>query len=459
MVRLFHAYFPLRTVVLSVSEALIVPLAFATATVVWFGRDADLILAYEHGLTKISVATSVFLICMYYGGLYERLALNDQREMFNRLLQVLGVGTLILALLYYIYPQARLGRGVFAMGAVLLVAFVSFWRKAFFAAAKGMNLGRAVILGNDPLAHLLAQEIAKRPEVGLKVMGYVSSDGANGNGLRYLGEASSVAEVVQSTHADQVVVAMGDRRGRLPVEELLALKTAGVLVQDGDQLYESITGKLPIASLRLSWLLFSPGFRISRTMLIYKRVCSVFSSVVGLLLTLPLMLLAAIAVRLDSPGPVILRQQRVGKNGKPFTLYKFRSMHAGTDKSGYQRPARRGDERFTRVGRFLRRTRIDELPQLFNILRGDMYFIGPRPFVPTQEEELAQKIPFYRQRWAVKPGATGWAQINHGYCATLEDNAEKLAYDLFYIKNMSVGLDLLIFFSTVKTLLLGWGAV
>jgi len=254
-------------------------------------------------------------------------------------------------------------------------------------------------------------------------------------------------------------VAMRDRRDRLPVEQLLNLKTSGTVVRDGNDLYEAVTGKVPLESLRLSWLLFSPGFRLSKFTLIYKRSFSLLLAVLGLLLTLPLMFIIGFIIRIDSPGPIIFRQLRVGKDGKTFTLYKFRSMHHSTIPEQTIQPAHASDTRFTRVGRWLRRIRLDELPQLYNMLRGDMHFIGPRPFVPEQEEHFAAQIPFYSYRWTVKPGATGWAQVNGGYCSTHEDNIQKLAYDLFYIKNLSVGLDFLIMVKTIKILLLTRGAV
>jgi lipopolysaccharide/colanic/teichoic acid biosynthesis glycosyltransferase len=236
------------------------------------------------------------------------------------------------------------------------------------------------------------------------------------------------------------------------------LKSRGVSIQDGPELYEAVTGKISVGSLRLGWLLFSPGFRVARSLVMYKRVCSVIFSSLSLILILPLMALIALVIRIDSGGPVIFRQKRIGQDGNVFTLYKFRSMINGADQDGNHRPAEKMDSRFTRVGRVLRRTRMDELPQLFNILRGDMHFVGPRPFVPSQEQECLEHIPFYRQRWVVKPGATGWAQVNRGYNVTLDDNEEKLSYDLFYIKNISVGLDLLILFKTAKILLLGRGS-
>ena len=265
-----------------------------------------------------------------------------------------------------------------------------------------------------------------------------------------------IDELVERQGVQRVVVTMGDRRGKLPVEQLLKLKARGIYIQDGPDYYESVTGKIPLDSLRLSWLLFSPGFHVRTALQLYKRVFSLVLGTLAIVVTSPIMLLAAIAIRLDSPGPAIFRQKRVGENGRLFDIYKFRSMYDGSDKKDLT-PAEHGDTRVTRVGKWLRRTRIDELPQLFNIVKGDMAFVGPRPFVPEQEMECAEKIPFYKERWLVKPGATGWAQINRGYNVTLEDNQEKLAYDLFYIKNVSFGLDLYILFATVKTLVLGRG--
>jgi exopolysaccharide biosynthesis polyprenyl glycosylphosphotransferase len=267
--------------------------------------------------------------------------------------------------------------------------------------------------------------------------------------------AADLRRLVDTYNIRRVVVAMGERRGRLPVELLLDLKEEGVVVQEGSELYESITGKVYLDSLRPSTLLFSPTFEVSTFSLIVQRIMAFAVSLTLLVVTLPVMAFIAVAIKLDSRGPVIFRQKRVGLRGRLFTLYKFRSMRNGSDGV---RPAEEQDERFTRFGGWLRASRLDELPQLWNILRGDMQLVGPRPFVPEQEEQLLASIPFYKLRWSVRPGVTGWAQINRGYCATLEDNTEKLAYDLFYLKHFSVGLDLLIIFKTAKTLMLGRGA-
>jgi exopolysaccharide biosynthesis polyprenyl glycosylphosphotransferase len=319
---------------------------------------------------------------------------------------------------------------------------------------------RTLILGDGPLAGPLLAELRSHPELGIRVVGQLnmlkSGDGRLAQGSSE-GQVEALMNSVKAYEPDRIIVALGDRRGKLPVEALLHLKSNGVRVQDGSEVYETVTGKVPLESLHLSWLLFSPGFRVSHVLLIYKRIASFIISATALVLGLPPMILIALAIRMDSAGPVIFRQKRVGRGGKIFTLYKFRTMFDGTDQDNKHPPAELTDKRFTRVGRLLRRTHLDELPQFFNILCGDMHFIGPRPFVPDQEQACLEEIPHYRQRWVVKPGATGWAQINRGYNATIEDNKEKLAYDLFYIKNISFGLDLLILFKTIKILLLGRG--
>ncbi|PYU20872.1 MAG: hypothetical protein DMG32_21605 [Acidobacteria bacterium] len=246
--------------------------------------------------------------------------------------------------------------------------------------------------------------------------------------------------------------------GKLPVELLLSLKSRGVLVQDGADVYEAITGKVPIESLRLGWLLFSPGFRASRFLLIYKRVAAVLISILGLLLSLPLLPFVALAIGLTSPGAVFYRQKRVGRAGTVFDCYKFRTMRADAEADQGPTWASDDDPRITPVGRFLRMSRLDEIPQLWNVLKGDMNIVGPRPERPEFVDWLTREIPYYYLRHTVRPGITGWAQVRYEYGSSVEASKEKLRYDLFYIKNLSPGLDFLIFFDTVKTILLGRGA-
>jgi sugar transferase (PEP-CTERM system associated) len=463
VIRLLNVYFPRRTLFLGISEACLVALAFVAATVARLGvTDASLMLNYEQGGFKILVVSAIFVGCMYYFDLYDTAILSNRREILTRLVQVLGVVCILLALIYYAYPPLNLGRGIFAIGVCFVAVFLLLWRRLFSAVnSQAQFAERVLIFGDGPLAESLATELGARPELGIRVVGQLKGEESSVERQDSIAEDKSndqFLHLVDTYKAERIVVAMTERRRILPVRALLQLKSRGVRIQDGTQMYEAVTGKLPIESLRLSWLLFSPGFEVSRSLLVYKRVSSVIWSTVSLILVLPLMALIALAIRLDSEGGVVFRQKRVGQNGETFTLFKFRTMIKGADQGDNHRPAERSDSRFTRFGKFLRRTRMDELPQLFNILRGDMHFVGPRPFVPNQEKECLESIPFYNQRWAVKPGATGWAQVNRGYNVTVEDNKDKLAYDLFYIKNISVGLDLLILLKTLKILLLGRGA-
>jgi sugar transferase (PEP-CTERM system associated) len=463
LIRFLNAYFPARTLFLGISEAFLITLAFVAATFARLGAsDASIMLNYEQGFLKILVVSIAFVMCMYYFDLYDSIILSNRREVVTRLVQVLGTVCILLAVLYFAIPGLQLGRGIFLIGLAMVTLVLFGWRRLFLAINTLPQFAeRTLILGDGPLAQPLITEIESRMELGIRVAGQLRQlDNGSGKhaSLSEPEHFEQLARQVEAFRANRIIVAMGERRGRLPVEALLRLKSKGMRVQDGAEAYEAITGKVPIESLRLSWLLFSPGFHVSRPLLIYKRLFSFLISLACLILVSPLLILVAIAIRLDSPGPAIFRQERVGEGGKIFTLYKFRTMMDGADRDANHRPAEITDSRFTRVGRWLRRTRIDELPQLFNILLGNMHFVGPRPFVPNQEQECLEKIPYYRQRWTVKPGATGWAQVNRGYCVSLEDNTEKLAYDLFYIKNISVGLDLLIMFKTVKILLLGRGS-
>jgi exopolysaccharide biosynthesis polyprenyl glycosylphosphotransferase len=317
-----------------------------------------------------------------------------------------------------------------------------------------------LILGDGEYGDTLNEAVELRPQMGVKIVGYLDAGQSTHESkhLKQLGIVGDLERVVIENGVRRIVVSMKDRRGKLPVETLLNLKTQGVLIEEASDFYESITGRMPLDSLRVSWLLFSKGFCPSKALLFFTRIFYAATAFLMIVLSMPILGLIALAILIDTGRPILFRQKRVGRNGKIFTLYKFRSMRVEDSASGKGRPAQEGDERFTWTGKLLRKSRLDEIPQLYNILLGDMSFVGPRPFMVEEEFEWAKKIPFYEWRWSVRPGATGWAQIHRPYCATLADNEEKLSYDLFYIKNLSVGLDLLVLFQTVKTLLLGRGS-
>jgi exopolysaccharide biosynthesis polyprenyl glycosylphosphotransferase len=461
MVRLFHVHFPTRTLLLAVAETCLIVVALLAAALAWSPIESQLWLSYEHGFLKIGVIAATCMLCMYYYDLYDSVVLRSLREGLTRLIQVLGTVCLLLALLYYAYPAARVGLSTLVVGIILIGASLGLLRNLFTTLNRSPRFAeRIVIVGEGPLALSLGEEIERRPELGMRLVGFVGrgrESTVGTNGFRRLGEVEDLPEVIGSQRITGVITAESSDHDRLPDAKLRQLKARGLQIMDGFALYETVTGKVSFDALPPAWMFYSPAIRVSPVLLVYKRATSLLVSGLGLAVTAPLMALIALAIWLDSGRPVIFRQRRVGKGGKLFTLYKFRSMRREADPYGEFKPAQEHDVRFTRVGRWLRRYRLDELPQLYNILRGDMYFVGPRPFAREEEEELAQQIPFYPQRWAIRPGATGWAQVRNGYCASLKDNAEKLSYDLFYIKNMSVGLDLLILFQTTKILLLGRG--
>jgi exopolysaccharide biosynthesis polyprenyl glycosylphosphotransferase len=462
LVRLFNVYYPTRILFLLIAEVLAIFVSFVAAGFTLNGQDFLIVLNYQSGFEKIALVSGLCFLCIYYFDLYETGIVMNEFEILTRLIQVLGTTCLILAALYFVFPQIRLESRVLGLGLLIVGIWLVGLRQLFLVLNRSTSLAiRTIIIGGGPLAESLASEIQKRPELGIRLLGCVGQTanvGSEASGLHRLGGLDDLPTIVERTRASQVIVAMTERRGRLPLDSLMQIKARGIRIQNGEDVYENLAGKVPLESFRLSWLLFSPASSVSRPMLFYKRAASVLFSTLGLILTFPIMILIALAIRLDSKGPILFPHDRVGKDGKTFRLYKFRSMHEAVDSDGKHTPALVNDDRITRVGRWLRRTRLDELPQLYNILRGDMYVIGPRPFVPNQEQELVEKIPYYRQRWLVKPGATGWAQINQGYCASVEDNTEKLAYDLFYIKNMSHGLDFWIILGTIKVLLLGRGS-
>ncbi len=456
MVRLFSVYFPARGLILIAGETLIVCASFLGAAIISLGPNSVLVLEFQNGIYQV-LAVSVFaLLCFYYFDLYDAQRVSSQAETYFRLFVVLGILSFVLAALEYLSPGLVLGGNVFLLGVVILTIAVLCWRSVYAWLISLPSLReRVYVIGSGERAQRLVDAIRRRRDLGMEVVGWA---GAAGNGSMTREElGSQVAALNRNLGVDRVIVAMRDGRGKMPVQELLDLRMAGVRVDMATTLLERVSGKIEIRELQPSWLIFSDGFQISTHKLLIKRALSLSLSLVSLVVGLPLMVLTAIAVKLDSEGPVFYCQERVGKHGKVFKLIKFRSMRIGSDQDGNHRPAQKNDERFTRVGRWLRRVHLDELPQLYNILRGDMYFVGPRPFVPDQEAEYVKEIPYYRLRWSVRPGATGWAQIKRGYCATIEENREKLEYDLFYIKNVSIGLDLLIIFHTLKAVLLGRG--
>lgn len=457
MLTIFDRSVPFRTVALRLSEALLVFAALLLACAAWAGQHLTWT-PITYG--QVAVVGSVILLCMYCLDFYEPQVTTNRAHSLSRIVQALGLTMLIVATLPLAWPRVRIDSPTVLFGMLLVGATLMASRYVFAELASRPALAEpAIVWGSGPLAATIIRELRRRPDIGVRVLGFVDPAymGDTFAGVRNLGPAEVIWTMAESGQARRIIVAVGERRGCLPVENLMALKAVGLRVEDGRELYEELTGKVWLGTFNISSLLFSRNFTTSWLRRILNRSYSVFFAVIALITASPFMLVIAVAIRLDSEGPAIFRQTRIGENGRHFTLFKFRSMKVGSELAEKLVPAAVDDPRCTRVGKWLRRFRLDELPQLFNILKGDMYFVGPRPFVPDQEAVLVHKIPYYRQRWAVRPGATGWAQVHRGYNVSIEDNVEKLSYDLFYIKNLSLGLDLVTMIKTFKILLLGRG--
>jgi sugar transferase (PEP-CTERM system associated) len=401
------------------------------------------------------------IIAFYYCDLYDLRITHNLLEFAPRLLQSLGLSFLLMALVYSLVPDLAAGGRPFYSSMIVLVAFVLPVRAVSYTILRSRRFAeRVVIVGMSALARKIASEIEASPDRGYVVSGFVD-DTASGltemTGLPVLGPLDKLTWIIETARPDMIVVAQSERRNRMPVRELLEARLAGIVVEDGVKVYERLTRKLAIEAVTPSTLIFSPEFRKSRLQLGLRRAISLAVATVGLLLTAPLMLLAAAAIKLDSPGPVFFTQRRAGKNGQSFILFKFRTMHPGAafDDSVF---ARDDESRITRVGRWLRKFHLDELPQFVNILLGDMDFIGPRPEMACNIPTLIERIPYYALRFGVRPGVTGWAQIRHGYSVAEEDVVEKMRYDLYYIKHMSLRFDLRIVVDTVKIVLFGRSA-
>jgi sugar transferase (PEP-CTERM system associated) len=458
LIRLFNVYYPARTLILFIGEAVIVCLSFLAATFVQKGADSYLILNYENGFLKILGVTAIALLCSYYFDLYDLKRLPSRGEVYFRLLVVLGMLSFLLAAVGYVYPDFMIGRGIFLIGLSILTVSLLGWRATYEWMVKQPLLReRLYILGGGDKAQRLVQALRARPELGMEVSGWA---GAIGNGSL---DRDTLSQAVGSLLAtprsvDRVIVALSDRRGSMPVRELLDLRLRNVKVEEAGDLLERIHGRIEIDGLHPSSLIFSDGFRLKDSLIFARRVASVMISLLLLLLMLPLIPFIALAIKLTSPGPVLYRQRRVGRGGKLFNCYKFRTMRADAEADTGPTWADDDDPRITRIGGILRRTRLDEIPQLFNVLRGDMSFVGPRPERPEFVDWLSREIPYYNLRHIVRPGITGWAQVCYEYGASLEQAKEKLKYDLYYIKHISLALDLYIVFQTVKIVVFGRGA-
>jgi sugar transferase (PEP-CTERM system associated) len=456
VIRLFNVYYPIRTLVLLGGEALLVWSSFLIAAVMRHPEDSYVMLNYEGGYWKILAATVAVLVFSHLFDLYEPARMSARGELYFRLLLVPGILALALAVLAYFFPRVLMGNNSVVLGLLLVTVALFAWRMVYaWLARKPYLLEKVYVLGTGERAQRLVNGLRTRTELGVAVVGWSGNvEGA----LTREAIASHLIELVREHRVHRVIVAMLDRRGTLPVMEILQLRLNGVRVEEATSWLEKISGRIEVDNLYPSWLIFAEGFRFSSGFMLMRRVVSLVAAAILLLLVLPVIPFVILAIKFDSPGPVMYRQKRIGLAGRVFYCYKFRTMRQDAEADRGATWATDDDPRITRVGRFLRMVRLDEIPQLWCVLKGDMGFVGPRPERPEFVEWLAKEIPFYEVRNTVRPGITGWAQVRYKYGNTLEDAKEKLQYDLYYIKNMSLGLDLMIIFQTIKIVLIGRGA-
>ncbi|KFI22336.1 TIGR03013 family XrtA/PEP-CTERM system glycosyltransferase [Nitrosococcus oceani] len=461
-VRLFNHHIKRSFLILAFCEVVILFSSLWLAALIRFMGNYQLI-QENLGLLwpKAIVYTVVVASALIASGLYRRRQRYGLAGIFNRLVVAMLVAGTLMAVTFYFIPEFHLGRGVLILS-IMISACALLLSRAFFLYLMGLQglQRRLLILGTEKRAASVNTLRRRSDRLGIDIVGYAPLPGEipliPKEQLVEVGEA--LQEYVMRAGIDEIVIAVDERRGRLPYKELLSCRMAGIAVTDVLDFFEQTTGKLKIDVMYPSWLLFSSGFHHHFLRQFTKRLFDITVSVILLILCSPLMLFAMIAILRESGRPVLYRQRRVGENSQPFYIFKFRTMRQDAEADGKARWAASGDSRITPVGRWLRRTRIDELPQIFNILRAQMSFVGPRPERPEFVETLAEKLPYYGERHRVKPGLTGWAQICYPYGSTEGAAFEKLQYDLYYVKNYSLFLDLMILLQTVEVVVLGKGA-
>lgn len=452
-----------RLVYIGILEGLLIFLAALGSVAIRLSFNGGAIVEYDPNYLRSLVLTATYLVTFYYFDLYTPDMYRPSRHMFSRLIKGMLVAAIIQFSLFYIIPSLKIWRGILLINMLVMPSAIICFRLLFSKILKIKLPGkRVLIIGAGELAKKIGSEIYSKPENGLKLVGFIDDDPAK-YGLSIvnpgvIGGYGDINRLADEQNIDLIIVALPDRRAKLPMSALLDCKLKGISIEESETFKERLTGKIPLDHLKPSWMVFSDGFRSLRSRKFVKRTLDIAFASLWLVVAAPIMLLTAAIIRLESKGPVIFRQVRVGEHGKEFNIYKFRSMRLDAEEKTGPVWALANDDRVTLVGRIIRKLRVDELPQLINVLKGDMSFVGPRPERPFFVKKLREEIPYYNIRTVVKPGLTGWAQIKYPYGATLEDAVEKLQYEIFYIKNMSPLLDLMIMFWTIKVVLTGKGA-
>ncbi len=453
MLRIFRHYVPKTLVLLGVAEILVLMVSILVGAVLAVDSAGPL----SGGLLWLQalVFAAAMLLGMAATGLYQRHLRDAPISTLLRLCLSFVIGFMAMAAVWLVAPALVVGSHAFALALACSFIGIASCRFIAYQNTDARMTRRVMVLGVGDRAAQIDKLRRASGRDGISVVGYVDigTDQAAVADEKILRVDSSLLDLARRYAVDEIVVALDDRRKGIPIDAILQCKMHGLKILEAPEFYERQLGKIRLDSLHPSNVIFADGFSQAVVKTASKRCVDLLASSVLLLLTAPIMLLTALAIMLESGAPVLYRQERVGLRGKPFTLYKFRSMCADAERDGVARWAAADDDRITRVGCFIRRTRIDELPQLFNVLRGDMSFVGPRPERPSFVQELGKAIPYYDLRHHVKPGITGWAQVSYPYGASIKDAREKLQYDLYYLKNYSVFLDLTIVVQTIEVIL------
>ncbi|MDK9705925.1 MAG: TIGR03013 family PEP-CTERM/XrtA system glycosyltransferase [Desulforhopalus sp.] len=459
MPTLFNRYYSNRNLSFFLGEGCLIFLSIMLVNWVFKGNVIFWIDLFDCFRQAMAV-TIIFQLCLYFFDLYDLNSGISMPETVTRITQAFGVGCIVLAVLYYFLPDLLISTRVFWTGYLMICVTVFLWRSFYYyILRKRLFVQTTIVIGTGKLACAIAREVEGRRDSGYKILGFVGKEEPqyNPNKVPVFPELEDMSDALSLKSLDRIVVAPEDRRGSTPVQTLLQCKLRGIIVEQGVSFYERIAGKILVERVDPSWIIFSGGFGLSRLKRSLKRVADICLSCLLLPLSIPILLLSAMIIKLESPGPAFYTQERVGQYGTSFQLIKLRSMRQDAEKDGAVW-ASKNDARVTRFGSILRKLRIDELPQIWNVIKGEMSFVGPRPERPVFVEQLVKEIPYYGIRHVIKPGLTGWAQICYPYGASKEDALRKLEYDLYYLKNFSIALDFVIVFNTVKTVLCGKGA-
>ena len=464
MLRVFKQYYPIRNIFFVVGEGIFIFISVFIVSRILLGNPPPVNGGWL--MLKILLITAVLQACLYYNDLYDVKVFRNFNELGIRLMQALGFAAIFLAIVYILFPDVVIGQWIFSVSIAAIILLIVSWRFCYkLILDRGLFNEKIMLLGSSGLVKQIKQEIRERQDCGYTLVlelaepnGHRPPGSSERSGQMVGHRFEGLAHVAKTLGVKKVVAGFKEKRHVFPTKELLRCRVEGIDVIEGNSFYEMLTGKLVVEQINPSWLIFSSGFQKSSMRRFLKRSLDLILSFGMLICLCPLLLLVAILIKLDSRGPVIFSQERVGERRKIYRVRKFRSMVADAEKHSGPVWAQDNDARVTRVGRIIRKIRIDEIPQLWNVFKGEMSFMGPRPERDFFVKDLEKQVPYYGERFTVKPGITGWAQINYGYGATIEDAIEKLNYDLFYIKNMSFWMDLMIVLRTTKIVLFGRGA-